>query len=130
MATDFGAKASALTGLRIYEQASRGSGRTETTLRSLKDGDILVAHDEKSARHLERQCKERGLDVRVTTIRSIRMNGHAGAKGRLVFDHAAVLAMYEEAIQGVDKEIAEHGAAMQPDKEVRPVASYALIDHP
>lgn len=62
---DFGMGAAALAGLRVYEMASRGSGRTMSMVKALPPvGKILIAvHTHREADHIRRLVNEHRRDI-------------------------------------------------------------------
>lgn len=128
---DFGTKAAALTGMHLFDMASRRSGRTTSTLERLKDGDVLVVHTLQERSRLERECRERGLNVRVVAASCIpalaeRLQGNTG---RVVMDHTAYAAIYADAIEHVEKEIESITRAKdEPQRGYPPYGLYPVID--
>ena len=126
---DFGIKAAALAGLHVYEAASRGTGRTETTLRALKDGDVLLVGTADEARRVERECRLRGPKVRVVTVGDMRRGSLHAVRGRLVVDHTAYSWMVLDAINSVDAELRSLRVGIKPaDEKLQPVMSFAFND--
>lgn len=60
---DYGIKASALTGLRVYEAASIRSGRTLRMIQALQPDCLVLCANSQEARLVERVIKERRPDL-------------------------------------------------------------------
>lgn len=127
---DFGIKAAALTGLHLYEAASRGSGRTETTLQRLTSGDTLVVRSPQERSRLERECRERGLKVRVVSASSVEMLAERlhGNTSRVVMDHTAYSAIYEDAISRAAMDIESITKIKEESRGYPPHGLYPIID--
>lgn len=98
----FGIGAAIHGAARVYFQSARRTGRTTALLDNLKDGDRVCCATSDEARHLERQCKERGLQVQVITlpINAAHAIFERGTpEGRTIFDHGWVERYYLEALE-------------------------------
>jgi hypothetical protein len=127
---DFGIKAAALTGLQVYETASRRTGRTETTLRALKDGDIVLVGSANEVRRIDRILRERKIKVRIVSVDGMRRDHLSGMRGRLFVDHTAYSAMMADAINSVDAELQSLRLGVEPSSErLEPVMSFAYYDN-
>lgn len=87
----------------VYFQSARGTGRTQSMLESLQDGDRVVFLKADEAMRVEHWCKEQGLDVecRVCSIQSIWTLGTS--KRRTILDHSWVEQFYREGLDDMDK---------------------------
>lgn len=124
---DFGFGGVLKTALEIYEMASRGSGRSLRTVRSLRPGSVLLVHNSHELRHyadLLKQHRPR-VDIKVRVAQradNISITGYRGTD--LVLSHGLWLRIYLDAINraGRDVEYVTE-ASLEPEREqVRPVA--------
>lgn len=97
------------TVVRVYEQMSRGTGRTSRMIEALKSGDRVVFADEREARRVKHICQDCGLDIECVTMPpedpGLLMH-RPPSIGRTVFDHSWVMARYVYCIEQVGREIA------------------------
>ncbi len=81
-----------LSGMNIYFQGARHSGRTLSLVSSLKEGDRVVFDNEREARRVEQLCKERGITnvsfIVIDPKRPERLFERGTSQGRTVFDHS------------------------------------------
>jgi hypothetical protein len=60
MADPSGHAAAAIAGMELFEISSRRSGRTSRLLELVQDGDRVICHDERHARLVKQQLRDRG----------------------------------------------------------------------
>lgn len=92
----------------IYFRSARGTGRTESLIKSVKDGDCICFSDSKEAKRVERLCKERGVKVSCIVDDPkypSRVLKYRSTSGRMLFDHTWIEKYYLLAIENAQKEI-------------------------
>ena len=93
---------------RIYCQSARRSGRTESLINSLKDGDRIVFSQSQEADRVRRLCRERKLKVKCIVINPKtpeRIFDNPVSDGRTIFDHSWIEEYYFMAIEKAQNEI-------------------------
>jgi hypothetical protein len=93
---------------QTYRQSARTTGRTTSLLESVKDGDRIIVLNGQEKTRLERELRDRKLNVDVFVMPLNRINElshRAPSTGRTVFEHTWVEAFYELAIERAQKEI-------------------------
>lgn len=99
----------AITGAaEIYFRTARGTGRTQSLVESLKNGDRVVFTNDREAKRVAHLCRERGLTVTVAVCDPHEPQGlfnKQTPRGRTVFDHSWVEEYYRHAISMAFKEI-------------------------
>ncbi|MGN8004139.1 hypothetical protein ACTJKQ_13205 [Acidovorax sp. 22279] len=104
----FGIGAAIYGAARVYFQSARRTGRTTALLDGLKDGDRVCCATGDEARHLERQCRERGLQVQVFTLppnQAFQVFDRGTPQGRTIFDHGWVELYYLAALENARAEL-------------------------
>jgi hypothetical protein len=103
---DFGIKAAAMVGMRVYEDACRQTGRSTAAMKLLEDGDAFVVMTEKERAWAREALRSLGkiADVLVYRSRSFAEETH-GRTGKLVFDHRVIQAIYEGALLNAEGRI-------------------------
>lgn len=104
----FGIGAAVEGAARVYFQSARRTGRTTSLLESLKDGDRVCCATGAEAQHLERQCRERGLQVQVITLPpnlAYSIFDRGTPEGRTIFDHGWVERYYMGALEHARAEL-------------------------
>lgn len=86
----FGIGAAIQGAARIYIQSARRSGRTQSLIDSVKDGDRIIFMNRNEADRVKRLCLERDVKIECLVINP-REPGLAyergSSKGRTIFDH-------------------------------------------
>lgn len=103
---DYGVKASAMIGLQIYNQASRGSGRTISMLERMKDGDVAIVHTPAAAKWLLHRAHEMKKKVKIHVADNIR-TVHTVTQGNrpsdeIFIDHWVFHLLYQEGLNEVE----------------------------
>lgn len=113
---DAGMGAAAKMGLQLYEQASRGSGRTYRMIMALQPGAVVLSRDNGDwLRHMIRDLRGGDFDCKVISCKATKagvyeaMHRHR-IKPPVAMDHFVVLGLYQEALDGLAKELASLGA--------------------
>lgn len=104
----FGIGAAILGAARIYQQSARHTGRTESLINSLKDGDRVCFTDGREAERVYFLCLERGIKIETMIIDPNRPElvfNRAPANGRTIFDHSWVEEYYALVIKRAIKDI-------------------------
>lgn len=107
---DYGNGAAMRGIVEAYNQGARRTGRTTMMVNSLREGDIVVFHDSREMRRVDRMIRERGLhNVKCITVPADgpldQLYGRK-ANGKTVFDHMWVEAHYRNAIKRAETELA------------------------
>jgi len=100
-ADSYGVLASALTGLRVYEQAARRSGRTMRLLEQVQDGDRIITTNveaDRIRRELGQMGKHR-VEVVALSIDADPRRYSTLPRGRTFFDHMFVHAFMVRACE-------------------------------
>ncbi|AMK10876.1 hypothetical protein [Pseudodesulfovibrio indicus] len=87
---------------RIYSYSARRTGRTQSLLESVKDGDRVVFLNHRHAEQFKSLCRERGINVDCISSPAEEPDHvlHRGrSKGRTIFDHCWVEAYYYHHIE-------------------------------
>lgn len=116
---DFGLKIAALTGLSIYEQAGRASGRTRIMVSSLTGGETVIAWE--SSGYVEQIIREvhnrnsHAMKVKIVAVhggldleRVVHEARRTGAK--IVIDHTVLYHFYRNCIEAAGHYLADLGA--------------------
>lgn len=104
----FGIGAAIYGAARVYFQSARRTGRTTALLDGLKNGDRVVCATGAEAKHLERQCRERGVQVQVITLPTnlaYSIFDRSTPNGRTIFDHGWVERYYMGALENARAEL-------------------------
>lgn len=110
---DYGIGAAALAGLRVYEDAARGSGRTARMLATLTDGCTVFVGIRREAGRLRRLIARTRPDLdRVSVVavegrRAFEERRHGLRDVRV--DHTLAALLYLEAVNDVSAALAECG---------------------
>lgn len=112
---DYGIGAAALAGIRLYDQASRGGGRTHRMVMALSERSMVVVATEKDRRNIEsliKRVRPELTDVRFMVVepqpRSIQA---VMAHGRPVtFDHEWIRHFFEGRLKDTQVLLEELGA--------------------
>ncbi len=94
--------------VEVAFRSGRQTGRTTTLVESLKDGDRVICPNSSVVRHVEKLCKQRGLDVQVLLIPpgdAHKVLEYGTAQGRCLFEHTWVEEYYRQAISRASNEI-------------------------
>jgi hypothetical protein len=128
---DTGIGASVRSALRLHEDLSRGSGRTDRMIKSLVEGTVVFAATDQACRHIRQRVLELRPDLKNVAIRpanSLRqVQEHAQRSSRvpqIALDHTLVWELYQTALQGLAGDLSDLGTvgvAMGPDRPM-PVA--------
>ncbi len=116
---DCGAYAAAKTGLEIYEQASRGSGRTHRMIKELPD-KVMVCHTGDGAwiRNMIRDSRGREFQftlAKVENWKDLQLAVEEAARYRLptAVDHHVVTQLYLKGLDEDRKRFAEVGVDLE-----------------
>lgn len=104
----FGIGAAIHGAARIYSQSARHTGRTDSLVESVKDGDRICFANSKEAERVRRLCLGRGVNVECITVdpkQAERIFEHGTSQGRTLFDHSWVELYYLSAIERAGAEI-------------------------
>ena len=94
--------------LMAYFQTSRASGRTESLINSLKDGDRVIFYNQREATRVQRICADKGIDVSCIVARDFIDVGSEckiRSRGRTIFDHSWIKEYYLNTIREVKRAI-------------------------
>lgn len=105
---DYGVAAAALAGLRVYSEASRGSGRTTRLIASLKGGETVVGVKLDEARDIEHLARRMGIKVRAESARSLE-EAAARYPGPFVFTEQFVEREFQRVVQAKAEQFAQFG---------------------
>jgi len=99
-----------LAALHEIENHQRGTGRTTTLVKLVRDGDIVVFIHEQEARRFGQLCRREGKEVETRTIdvHSMHRIGEWRARqpeARIWFDHCLIEAVYRDALVDVQRMI-------------------------
>jgi hypothetical protein len=108
-ATDFFGIGNAIRGgVHIYFSGSRQTGRTQSLVNSLKDGDRVIFTTHQEAKRVERLALDRGITISCAVINPKTPETifeHATSQGRTIFDHSWVEQFYANAIEKAASDI-------------------------
>lgn len=106
---EHGMGSAALSGLRLFEMASRRSGRTTRMVAMAGDNDVIVCINGREAQRVERMLREKGKKTRVThcpasldALADIR----PAMDGRCLPDHSWVYEYFVGAIERAERDLA------------------------
>ena len=88
--------------VQVYFMGARATGRTQSMVESLRDGDRVWFAKSKEANRVKRICKDRNLDVECLVCNPSyleRIFEHGTAKGRVIIDHGFVETMYMQMLE-------------------------------
>lgn len=109
------------TALAVYDEASRGTGRTSRAIERLSPGDTLVVEQECEARRLRRLLADG--DVSVIAVGGDDLRRRLAGIRNIRLDHTLVLAMWRKSIRMLAQELdAIENASIRPPR--RPPISY------
>ncbi len=132
---DNGISAAIRVHLRMFQQASRQTGRSEAMLQAARPGDHIITATEAEARRLTRRLREIGkLEVTVShsdpAKHPMRSRG-TNPDGATIFDHTWIEGFWAHSLDQAAKEIAMYAAEMSkapaPDQQMSPIAR-AMLD--
>lgn len=106
----FGIGAAMKAMVRVYGQSARQTGRTQSLVESVKEGDRICFSDQMEAQRVQRLCKERGITVDCIVIPPNdpgQVFRRGTSTGRTIFDHSWVEQYYRLAIEQCEKNIDE-----------------------
>ena len=104
----FGIGAAIQGAARIYIQSARHTGRTQSLVDSVKEGDRVIFTDRKEAERVKRLCSERAVKIECLVIDPKRPDlayQHGSSKGRTIFDHQWIEEYYLITIDRAMKDI-------------------------
>lgn len=106
---EHGMGSSALSGLRLFEMASRRSGRTTRMVAMADDRDVVVCATAREAQRVERMLREKGKKTRVThcpqslgALADVR----PAVNGRCLLDHSWVYEYFIGALESAERDLA------------------------
>lgn len=122
---DAGVGASARAGLRVYEHAARGSGRTHQMIMALPEGAVVFCSN--STGWLRNMIRDlRGPQFQVTVVACNGLDGihrglveHRAKPGYtpIAVDHHLIYMMYEQALDHLERQLAALGSPPHPFSE-------------
>lgn len=107
--TDFFGTSTLIKGaVNVALLSARGSGRTQSLIDNLKNGDCVVTLKHIEGKRISRLCAERGIKVKYITVKpseSGRVFEHARNGSRIMFDHSWIEEFYLNAIKNAQETI-------------------------
>lgn len=106
---EHGMGSSALSGLRLFEMASRRSGRTTRMVAMADDRDVIVCTTARETQRVERMLREKGKKTRVTNCPpslDALANIRPAVYGRCLPDHSWVYEYFVGAIERAERDLA------------------------
>ena len=104
----FGIGNAVKSGVRIYFQSARRTGRTISMLDHLQDGDRVIFADKKEADRVKRLFQEDGKNVECIVVEPRNLDKllrHGTNQKRTIFEHSWVEQYYLSAIERCEKDI-------------------------
>jgi len=107
----------------VYLRGARRSGRTQSLLDSLQDGDCVVCWSSKEADVVRRRAKEDGKDVELRVCKDLHELSRGTAKRRFILDHGWVEEYWLREMERIDVDLTrmqEHFTGYgEPHRETR-----------
>ena len=94
--------------IRVYTQSARRSGRTTSLLAALKSGDRVICLTLEDVKWLERECRERNINVECvyhSPEHPERLSCYKRSAGRTIFDHRWVEDYYQRAVDNANIDV-------------------------
>lgn len=108
-----GMGSAALVGLRLFDAASRRSGRTERMIERARDGDVIVCSQDREAQRVKALLRKAGKNTAVVHAKAspgslshiVQAVAFGARGGRVLFDHEFAYAYISAAIQDAEYDL-------------------------
>ena len=127
----FGIGAALRGAAACYFLAARDSGRTQSLIDNLHDGDLVVFADSASMRQFNQRCRDadKRIDSCVMAPHQLHDLSRLKVRGRVVFDHGWVERAYRDTLEStakmIDRAQSELSNSAAPPAELASQVEYA-----